>query len=420
MTTPTRPYTPRNPPGYTEFVAMLAATMSLHAMAIDTMLPALPLIGQDFGVAAGDRLQWIITLFVMGTGAGQLVYGPLADRFGRRPVLLGGIAVYILMSVLASFAGDLRMLLAARLAQGVLVSAGGIVSRSIVRDRYTGATMARVMSTIFIVFLLVPILAPSLGQLLLAVVNWRGIFLFLALYATGVAIWIGLRLPETLEPARRRPLSAAHLGAAARFVLSEPTSILYTFAMTVMFGALLAFISMLPQIFAGAFHAPHLMAGAFAACAGTMAVCSFANSRLVERLGMHMISHTALIGFILVSATHVGIAWSGHETLVTFTVLQALSLGCFGLATSNFGAIAMQPMGAIAGSAASLQGVISTIGGGALASLIGHQWSGASVTFLPAGALCCGLLALACVLGAERMRLFRNRHPVDHGGTVTP
>lgn len=404
-------------PGFGAFVAMMAATMSLHAIAIDAMLPALPLIGQAFGVAEENHLQWIITLFVMGTGAGQLVYGPLADRYGRRPILLTGLGVYVILSLVASLAPNLRLLLIARLAQGIAVAAGSVVSRSIVRDIYSGPTMARVMSTIFIVFLLAPIIAPSIGQLLLSVVSWRGIFGFLALYASAVAVWVALRLPETLPPERRRPLSLSHLGAAARFVLIEPTSILYTLAMTAMFGSLLAFVSTLPQIFAGAFHAPQLMAGAFAACAGTMAVASFANSRLVERLGMHLISHSALIGFLVVTATHAAIAYTGYDTLVVFTVMQSLTMACFGLAVSNFGAIAMQPMGAIAGSAASLQGVISTIGGAAVASLIGHQWSG-SVLFLPVGALCCGLVALSCVLGAERAQLFRNRHV--HEGAPSP
>ena len=395
---------------------MMAATMSLHAMAIDTMLPALPEIGHDFAVSNENSLQWIITLFLMGAGAGQLAYGPLADRFGRRPVLLGGLGAYVLMTLIACVANNLQLLLIARLAQGVVVSAGSVVSRSIVRDRYSGETMARVSSTILIVFMLVPVLAPSVGQLLLTVASWRGIFVFLALYSTAVACWVALRLPETLPPERRRPISAAHLGDACVFVLSEPTSILYTLAMTAMFGSLLAFVSTLPQIFAGAFHAPQLMAGTFAACAGTMGLASFANSRLVERLGMHLISHVALIAFIAITAAHTVVAWSGHETLATFTVLQALTLACFGLATSNFGAIAMQPMGAMAGSAASLQGVVSTIGGAALASLIGHQWSG-TVTFLPFGAACCGLVALACVLGAERMQLFRRRHQGGSGSS---
>ena len=399
----------RAPLSFIEFVALMAATMALPALAIDTMLPAFPAMGRDFAVTDGNKLQWVVTLFVTGSGAGQLVYGPLSDRFGRRPVLLAALALYVVLSAVASAAPSLRWLLASRFAQGMMVSAATVICRSIVRDRYSGATMARVLSTIFIVFLIAPIVAPSLGQLLLLIVTWRGIFGFLGVYAIGVAIWLASRLPETLRPESRRPLGAAHLLEAARFVLTEPTSMLYTLGMTVMFGSLLAYVATVPQIFAAAFHAPHLMAIIFAVCAGTMALASFLNSRIVERVGMHRVSHTALIGFIAVTAVHSGVAFFGPETIVTFAVLQSATMACFSLAVSNFGAIAMQPMGAIAGSAASLQGVISTIGGAVVASLIGHQWSG-TVTFLPAGALGCGIVALGCVLIAEKAVLFRN-HP---------
>jgi DHA1 family bicyclomycin/chloramphenicol resistance-like MFS transporter len=372
------------------------------------MLPALPLIGLDFGVAADNRLQWVITLFVMGTGAGQLVYGPLADRFGRRRVLLVGLVLYIGLSLVASFATSLELLLAARAAQGFAVAATSVVTRSIVRDRHSGSAMARVMSTIFLVFLIVPTLAPSVGQALLLVVSWRGIFGFLALVGTGVALWVALRLPETLRPEHRRPLSAAHLWQAAVFVLTEPTSILYTLAMAAMFGSLLAYVSTVPQIFVGAFHAPQLMPAIFAVCAGTMGAASYLNSRIVERVGMHRVSHAALVVFIVITAIHAAVSSHGTEGLLTFALLQSLTMACFGLAVSNFGAIAMQPMGAVAGSAASIQGVLSTIGGAAVGALIGQQWSG-SVFFLPAGALCCGVAALACLLIAEKARLFQRR-----------
>jgi DHA1 family bicyclomycin/chloramphenicol resistance-like MFS transporter len=406
--TPRLPAEPRASLSFVEFVSMMAATMALHAVAIDAMLPALTLMGRDFGVTADNRLQWIVTIFVMGVGAGQLIYGPLADRFGRRRVLLTGLVLYIVLSLVASFATSLTLLLTARAAQGFSVAATSVVSRSIVRDRYSGSTMARVMSTIFLVFLIVPVVAPSVGQALLFFVSWRGIFRFLAILGTIVTLWVALRLPETLRPENRRPLSAAHLSQAARYVVTEPTSILYTLGMTAMFGSLLAYVSTVPQIFAGAFHAPQLMAVTFAVCAGTMGVASFLNSRIVERVGMHRISHIALVSFIVITAVHATVAYQGTENVLTFALLQSLTMGCFGLAVSNFGAIAMQPMGAIAGSAASIQGVISTIGGAAVGSLIGQQWAG-SVLFLPAGAFCCGIAALACVLIAEKARLFRNR-----------
>jgi len=398
----TRPAVP-----YREFVAMMAATMALHAGAIDAMLPALPLIGREFATADENRLQWIITGFMVGAGAGQLIYGPLSDRFGRRPVLLVGLLVYALLSLVASQAPQLDLLIGARLVQGFSVAAASVVTRSIVRDCYAGAMMARVMSTIFLVFMIVPIVAPSVGQFLLLFVSWRAIFGCLALLGIGMAAWIALRLPETLRPEARRPLAAAHLLEAARFVLTHPASILYTLAVTTMFGSVLAYVSTVPQIFAGAFHAPQLMAGTFAICAGTMAAASYLNSRIVERVGMYRISHAALVTFVLVTALHAAIAYRGAESVVTFAVLQSATMACFSLSVANFGAIAMQPMGAIAGSAASVQGVISTVGGALVGSLIGQQWSG-SVFFLPAGACGCGVAALAFVLAAERARLFRN------------
>lgn len=389
---------------------MMAALMALHAFGIDAMLPALPDIGRSFSVTDPNQLQWVVTIFVMGAGAGQLIYGPLSDRFGRRPVILVGLTLYVCMSLVAATTASLPALLAVRAGQGFVVAASNVITRSIVRDRYSGARMARVMSMIVIVFLSVPILAPTVGQLLLLVVSWRGIFAALAFLGVCVATWVALRLPETLAQERRRPLSAAHLSQAAWFVLTELTSILYTLAMTMMFGSLLAYVSTVPQIFSGAFHAPKLMAGTFAFCASAMGVASYFNSRIVERVGMHRISHIALISFIAITACHTLVAYYSGESLVVFALFQAATMATFGLAASNFGAIAMQPMGAIAGSAASLQGVVSTIGGAVVGSLIGQQWSG-SVTFLPAGAVCCGIAALGCVLIAENARLFRRIEP---------
>jgi MFS transporter, DHA1 family, multidrug resistance protein len=401
----------RGAQSFGEFVALMAAMQALNAAAIDTMLPALPLIGRDFAVTDENRLQWIIAAFVIGSGFGQLIYGPLSDRFGRRPILLTAMCLYVVLSLLTSLAPDLNSLIALRVLQGFSVAATSVVSRSVVRDCYSGAAMARVLSMIYFVFLMVPIAAPSVGQVFLLFVSWRGVFGSLALLGVVVAVWAAVRLPETLKPENRRSLAAAHLLQAARFVLSEPSSVLYTMSLSLMFGSLLAYVSTVPQIFAGVFHAPQLLGPTFAACASAMGVATFVNGRLVERLGMHAISHTALVVFILVTSIHAAIAWSGAETLLTFAILQAITLACFPLAASNFGAIAMQPMGAIAGSAASLQGVISTIGGAAVGSFIGHQWSG-SVFFLPAGSACCGVIAFALVLAAERARLFR--HP---GGT---
>jgi DHA1 family bicyclomycin/chloramphenicol resistance-like MFS transporter len=402
---------PRAPaPGFAEFVAMMAAIMALQALAVDAMLPALPDIGRAFGVADDRSLQWIVTAFVLGAGAGQLIYGPLSDWLGRRPVLLAGIGLYVALSLLAARATSLDGLIVLRVLQGIASAASGVIPRAAVRDRFEGQTMARVLSIVFMVFLLVPVLAPALGQALLLVVDWRGIFALFGVAGAGVALWTALRLPETLHPQHRRVPRRRELLEAAAFVLSERTSLGYTVALTLLFGGLLAYVSLLPQVFATTFQRPELMAATFALCAGSTGITSYMNSRIVERLGMHRISHLALLAYIALTLLHSVLALGGAESLLTFALLQALTLAVLGFALSNFGAIAMQPMGAIAGSAASIQGFISMVGGAVIAAVIGRQWSG-SVLVLPAGALACGLLALAAVLLAQRGALFSDPTP---------
>ncbi len=394
--------------GFLEFVVLAAATMSTQAIAIDAMLPAFPTIVGALNIADPNHGQWIVTAYMTGMGLGQLFWGMLSDRFGRRPILLGGLMLYVIAALLCSLSGSFPALLAWRFVHG-LAAACVTVTRSVVRDLYSGRQMARVMSLTFVVFLTVPILAPSLGQLILFVAPWRYIFVVFAVFAAMVATWGFWRLPETLHPEYRMTLTRKHVLNAAKLVLGTRASIFYTLAMMVMFGTIMAYVGMVAQIFSEVFHRPKLMPSMFALCAIFMGMAAYLNSRMVERLGMRLISHSALLLFIAVTGLHVLIAMLGVEQIWSFVVLQSLTMAAFSLSVSNFGAMAMEPMGAIAGIAASLQGFISTFSGALVGILIGEQFNGTTVP-LAAGALCCGLVSLGFVLLAEKGRLFRAHH----------
>jgi len=400
--------------GFREFVAMAAALMATQAIAVDTMLPALPTIARALGLRNENHSQWIVTAYLAGVGCGQLFWGLFSDRYGRRPVLLIGLSVYVLAAVLTGLSNSFVTLLAWRFAHG-LAAASVVVSRSVIRDLYSGRYMARVMSLTFIVFLTVPVLAPSLGQLILWLAPWRFVFLIFGVFAAAVFVWVLLRLPETLHPEYRLILTRDHIVHAAALVLGNRTSLCYTLAMTVMFGSILAYVGMVQQIFEDVFHRPGLMPGIFALCASSMGVTAFLNSRIVERIGMRIISHLGLLVFITITAVHVLIAALGLESLWTFVILQSTTMACLGLTASNFGAMAMEPVGSVAGIGASLQGFISTFGGAVVGALIGRRFNGTTLP-LATGAFACGLSSLLFVLLAERWRLFRPHHA---GGATT-
>jgi MFS transporter, DHA1 family, multidrug resistance protein len=391
-----------------EFVALSAAMMSTQAIAIDAMLPAFPAIVGALKVGNPNHGQWIVTAYMAGLGTGQLVWGVLSDRFGRRPIVLGGIALYVVAALVCGLTKSFEALLAWRFVHG-LAAASATVVRSMVRDLYSGRQMARVLSLTFVVFLMVPVLAPSLGQAILWLGSWRYIFIACGVFASIVWCWAFLRLPETLHPEYRLTLDPVHIFRAARLVVLNRISMFYTLAMTVLFGSLIAYVGMVQQIFADVFHRPGIMPGMFALCAGFMGVAAFTNSRLVERLGMRLISHSAILVFIAISALHAAIAALGWEHMWTFVLLQAATMATFSLSVSNFGAMAMEPVGAVAGIGASLQGCISTGAAAVVGAVIGRDFNGSTLP-LATGSLWCGLIALGFVLAAERGRLFQQQH----------
>lgn len=398
---------PPAPPalGFREFVALVASMMAMTALSIDAMLPALPAIGAALGIVDPNDRQWVVSAFMLGFGAAQILHGPLSDRFGRRPVLFASLAAGVMFNLVAAVAESFPVLVAARVAGGMATASSRVLAVSIVRDCFAGAQMARVMSLATIVFLAAPVLAPAIGQAILLIAPWPWIFVFLAAVGAGVLGWAMLRLPETLPRERRLPLSLGRLALGFRTVLTNRTAIGYTVAATLLQGSLFGFILSVQQIFEQTFAAPALLAPLFAAVAGTMAVAAFLNSRIVVGLGPRWVSHRALVAYLACAALHLAISLAGHETLTSFAVLQAAMMGSFALASANFSALAMEPMGRLAGTASSVQGLIQTVGGALIGVLIGQSFDGSTVP-LYAGATLCALTALGVIGAADRRLLF--------------
>lgn len=393
------------PIGFVEFVALAAALMSLTALGIDAMLPALPAIGAALDVRSENARQFVVTAFLVGFGVAQLVHGPLADRFGRRRLLIVTLSLYAAANVLCAVSGSFALLLAARVFGGAMVAACRTAVVAIVRDCYSGRAMARVMSIAFMVFMIVPVLAPTFGTLVLQFGDWRAIFWTIAGVTVAVLAWFAARLPETLRPEDRQPLSFRTTAAGWRATLIDRPSLGYTLASGVLLGALYGYLNSVQQIMADVFARPHLLALIFATTSLLMAAANLANARLVMRLGTRLISHGAVIGLVLASALHLGFALTGAETLPLFAVLQAITMACFGLSSSNFSAMAMANMGHIAGTASSVQGFLSVAIGAAIGVVIGQAFDG-TVAPLQAGFVGCGLVAFGIVLLTERGRLF--------------
>jgi DHA1 family bicyclomycin/chloramphenicol resistance-like MFS transporter len=387
-------------PGRREFVVLMAALMASNALAIDVMLPALPAIGEALRVAEPNDRQLVITFYLFGFGAAQIFYGPLADRFGRKRLLIGAMLAYALFGALAGLAASFTLMLAARFLQGMAAAGTRVLIVAVVRDRYEGAAMAQIMSLVMIIFMIVPVLAPSLGQLILAFGNWRELFILLAAYGLLLAVWGGLRMPETLHSEDRMTLSGGAIGRAALETLTNRASIGNTLASTLAFGGLFAFIGSIQQIVGDVFGEAPLIGIAFACIAGPMAISSYANSRLVMGLGARRLLLLALLALTGMALLHLVVALSWGETLWSFIALQALTMACFGLVGANAGALAMAPVGHIAGTASAIQGLVTTIGGALIGLGIGQAFDGTTLP-LVTGFVACGALATGAALWAN-------------------
>jgi DHA1 family bicyclomycin/chloramphenicol resistance-like MFS transporter len=392
-------------PGAREMTAMLAGLMALNAFAIDAMVPALPDIGRSLHVAHENDRQLVVIAYFVGFASTQLLWGPLADRFGRKPIMAAGVGLYGVFALLCAFAPTFPILIAGRVLMGASAAASRVLVVAMVRDLFEAEAMARVMSLVFMTFMLVPVLAPNIGQLILLFAPWRAIFVVLAVYATIMVIWPSLRLPETLHPEFRRPLDWRATRSAIIQTIREPQSRGYTLAMTISFSALVAYISSIQQIVFDVFREGRFIGLVFASIAAPMAVASYLNSRVVGSFGLRRVGHSAALAFMLITATHAAVALSGFETLPLFILLQGLTMASFAFTSSNLSTLAMEHMAPIAGTASSVQGVVGTIGAAAIGFVIGQQFNGTVVPFAVSTAACAAGGFLTIVL-TEPKRLF--------------
>ena len=400
------------PMGFPEFVAIVAGITALNPIATDMMLPAMPDVRDAYGIANPNHVQAVISVYLAGFGAGQFIMGPLSDRFGRRPVLIGGMLLYSAAGLLSVIAPSFGMMMLARVLQGVGSSAARVIATSIVRDCYTGRRMASVLSLAMMIFISVPVLAPSIGQAILLFSAWRGIFVVLTVYGLLALLWCATRLPETLPQAGRKPLTVASVFDAFRQTITNRQTIGYALAAGGVQSVLFAYVFCSQQIFTGIYGLGDYFPLAFAAIAIGIAAAGLLNSRIVGRFGMRVISHGALTGSVVISMLTLLAAWQGWLSFPVYMVLAIGTMFAFGLMFSNFTALAMEPQGHIAGTASSLFGSITTLIGSGVGALIGQDFNGTMLPFAT-GAFLCTLAALAVVLVVERGRLF-----VPHNAVV--
>ncbi|WP_420433744.1 multidrug effflux MFS transporter [Hyphobacterium sp.] len=388
-----------------QLVTLLVLSTGITALSIDMMLPALPAIGTDLGLANENDRQLVITAFLVGFGLAQLIYGPLSDSWGRKPVLLGALGLYILATVFCLIAWDFEVLLVGRLLQGMSIAAARVVGTAIARDLTSGRRMAQIVSMAMMVFMAVPVIAPSLGQAVLLIGPWRWIFIVLLIAASGLAVWLSIRLPETLRPEYRRKLDFRDAIRGYRESLRHRAMVGYMLAGAFFFGGLYGLLNSSEQIMAEHFGLGTTWTLAFAGMAACMAITNFVNSRLVMRLGQRRLSQGALIGFGVISLLHVVVIVFATENLLIFMVLLTLAMMLMGLIAANFNALAMEPVGHIAGTASAAYGFGTGVIGAIIGAVIGQLYNDSTLPLI-AGQAFTGLSAFIIVYVTERGELF--------------
>lgn len=392
-----------------EFVAMTAYLMALNALAIDVMLPAMSEIGSALGVTDPNDAQLIVVVYMLGFGTSQLVWGPVTDRFGRKSVLNWVLIGYVLASLGCTLSQNFSTLLAWRFLLGIMAGGTRVIAVSVVRDLYVGRGMARIMSLVMTVFMVIPIIAPLIGQTVLSMFHiWQSTFGILAAGGLIMLVWSYFRLPETRPPEKCTSIEPKAVFEAYASVFKNREALGYMLASGVIFGALFAFISSSEQIFNDVFKTPDTFVYWFACIAAAMSVANFTNSRIVEKLGQRVISHTAIIGFTVFSIILLIVTNVFGPNLYVFMALFALVFMNFGFMGPNFNSMAMEPLGRIAGTASALLGFASTTMAASIGGFIARQYDGTLEPVL-LGYVSLGTISFIIVLWTEKGKLFQNK-----------
>lgn len=383
---------------YLEFILLLTMMSALIALSVDTMLPALDQIGDELAVEDLSHTQLVISFLFLGMGLSQMFYGPLSDAYGRKPVVYAGLVLFIAGSILSASAQSFGMMLAGRVLQGIGVASPRVISMAIVRDLFVGRSMARVLSYSMSIFVLVPIIAPSIGQGIMWFSHWRMIFTLILIMAVAVLFWFALRLPETLPAARRVPLSVHNLWQALTRVVLEKVSMMYTLVVGLVFGVFLAYLSSAQQLFQGVYDTGNWFPLLFAMLAISMGGATFFNAQFVEKLGMRFLVRNSFRLMLIVSLIFLPWVWwaQGVPPLWAFMLYMAVTFLCVAIQFGNLSALAMEPLGDVAGMAAGIIGSLSTFIGMPIGVVLGRTVD-TDVRALVLGFLGCALVGLLLI-----------------------
>ena len=358
-----------------EFTILVALLMSIVAISIDALLPALGIISSEISLDYPNQIQLVISALFLGMAVGQLICGPLSDAIGRKKVLYGGILFFLCGSLICFFAQDITVLLIGRVIQGLGVSGPYVSAISIVRDKYAGREMAKIMSLVMMIFIMVPAIAPSLGQAILLVASWRYVFVLYIVYSIAVGLWIFLRLEETLPKEKRIPFSVAGFTDGFKEVIGNRITMGYTLCMGLFFGSFMGYLNSSQQIFQVQFGTGKLFTVYFGLLALVFGLASLFNSHFVEKWGMHYISKRAVVGIIIGSVIFLALHGVVNIQLWMFMVYAAILFFCFGLIFGNVNAMAMEPMGHVAGIASAVIGSVSSIISMVIGTAIGQFYN---------------------------------------------